>query len=140
MLFLQGGFSSNLAPAKIVGKLLNLFDSTANRVVGGHPPPIPSPSQSSAQVNEQYYQTVPRVSTSQSTMAMSSLMPSTSTEPISEWTGEGKMSMHNRSASEPDIGRTPRQVGDFSPCLRTYNYIINWSGYLVLVLSTETLP
>lgn len=110
----QGGYSSNLAPAKIVGKLLNLFDSTAHRVVGGLPPPIPSTSQSSAQVNEQYYQTMPRVSTSQSTMAMSSLMPSASTEPISEWTGEGnRMSLHNRSVSEPDIGRTPRQ-GDSS--------------------------
>ncbi|KAK6138635.1 hypothetical protein DH2020_027621 [Rehmannia glutinosa] len=30
----QGGFSANLAPKKLVGKLLNLFDSTAHRVVG----------------------------------------------------------------------------------------------------------
>ncbi|KAK4422899.1 protein transport protein SEC16B [Sesamum alatum] len=29
----QGGFSTNLAPKKLVGKLLNLFDTTAHRVV-----------------------------------------------------------------------------------------------------------
>ncbi|KAJ6389244.1 hypothetical protein OIU77_027559 [Salix suchowensis] len=31
----QGGYTANLAPAKLVGKLLNFFDSTAHRVVGG---------------------------------------------------------------------------------------------------------
>ncbi|KAI7982263.1 hypothetical protein LOK49_LG15G02553 [Camellia lanceoleosa] len=73
----QGGYSTNLAPAKLVGKLLNLFDSTAHRVVGGLPPPVPSTSQGAAQASEHYYQTMgPRVSTSQSTMAMSSLIPS----------------------------------------------------------------
>ncbi|PWA40992.1 COPII coat assembly protein, Sec16 [Artemisia annua] len=41
--------STNLAPGKLVGKLLNLFDSTAHRVVGGLPPPVPSISSSSAQ-------------------------------------------------------------------------------------------
>ncbi|XP_057977476.1 protein transport protein SEC16B homolog [Malania oleifera] len=108
----QGGFTTNLAPAKLVGKLLNLFDSTAHRVVGGLPPPVPSASQSSVQDNENYHQlTGPRVSTSQSTMAMSSLMPSASMEPISEWTADGhRKAMHNRSVSEPDFGRTPRQI------------------------------
>ncbi|KAH0644164.1 hypothetical protein KY284_032048 [Solanum tuberosum] len=99
----QGGFSTNLAPAKLVGKLLNLFDSTAHRVVGGLPPPMPT--NGSSQGNG------PRVSSSQSTMAMSSLIPSSSVEPISEWAADsGRMTMHNRSVSEPDIGRTPRQV------------------------------
>ncbi|KAM7525569.1 hypothetical protein LguiA_015471 [Lonicera macranthoides] len=107
----QGGFSTNLAPAKLVGKLLTLFDSTAHRVVGGLPPPVPSASLGSVQVNEHYNQSMgPRVSTSQSTMAMTSLMPSASTEPISEWTADGnRMTMQNRSASEPNFGRTPRQ-------------------------------
>ncbi|KAL7165085.1 hypothetical protein ACSBR2_040878 [Camellia fascicularis] len=107
----QGGYSTNLAPAKLVGKLLNLFDSTAHRVVGGLPPPVPSTSQGAAQASEHYYQTMgPRVSTSQSTMAMSSLIPSASIEPISEWTADGnRMTVHNRSVSEPDFGRTPRQ-------------------------------
>uniref|UniRef100_A0A5B7AAT1 Protein transport protein sec16 n=1 Tax=Davidia involucrata TaxID=16924 RepID=A0A5B7AAT1_DAVIN len=107
----QGGYSTNLAPAKLVGKLLNLFDSTAHRVVGGLPPPVPSTSQGSLQGNEHYNQPMgPRVSTSQSTMTMSSLMPSASMEPISEWTADSnRMTMHYRSVSEPDFGRTPRQ-------------------------------
>jgi hypothetical protein len=109
---LQGGYTANLAPAKLVGKLLNFFDSTAHRVVGGLPPPAPSTSQGSFPGNEHYHQpTGPRVSTSQSTMAMSSLMPSASMEPISDWTADGnRMKMANRSVSEPDFGRTPRQV------------------------------
>ncbi|KAF2299063.1 hypothetical protein GH714_030487 [Hevea brasiliensis] len=104
----QGGYTANLAPAKLVGKLLNFFDTTAHRVVGGLPPPVPTTSQG----NEHHHQPmVPRVSASQSTMAMSSLMPSASMEPISEWAADGnRMTMHNRSVSEPDIGRTPRQV------------------------------
>ncbi|KAF5460201.1 hypothetical protein F2P56_020085 [Juglans regia] len=108
----QGGYTTNLAPAKLVGKLLNFFDSTAHRVVGGLPPPAPSTSQGSVPVNEHYPQpTGPRVSSSQSTMAMSSLVPSASMEPISDWTAGGnRMTMANRSVSEPDFGRTPRQV------------------------------
>ncbi|XP_060179948.1 protein transport protein SEC16B homolog isoform X2 [Lycium barbarum] len=103
----QGGFSTNLAPAKLVGKLLNLFDSTAHRVVGGLPPPMPTSG--SSQGNEHHHQfAAPRVSSSQSTMAMSSLIPS---EPASEWAADNsRMTVHNRSISEPDIGRTPRQV------------------------------
>ncbi|XP_071730794.1 protein transport protein SEC16B homolog isoform X2 [Rutidosis leptorrhynchoides] len=108
----QGGFSTNLAPGKLVGKLLNLFDSTAHRVVGGLPPPVPLTSGSGAQ-NEHYHQpTGPRVSSSQSTMAMSSLVPSTSMEPITQNSAEGnnRRIMHNRSVSEPDFSRSPRQV------------------------------
>lgn len=82
---LQGGYSANLAPAKLVGKLFNLFDSTSHRVVGGLPPPVPSTSHGSSQHNEHDYQKAgPRVSNSQSTMDMSSLMPSASTQPISD--------------------------------------------------------
>ncbi|XP_024996970.1 protein transport protein SEC16B homolog [Cynara cardunculus var. scolymus] len=107
----QGGFSTNLAPGKLVGKLLNLFDSTAHRVVGGLPPPVPSTSGAGAQ-NYHYHQpTGPRVSASQSTMAMSSLVPSASMEPITQKSAEGnnRRIMHNRSVSEPDFGRSPRQ-------------------------------
>ena len=108
----QGGFSTNLAPGKLVGKLLNLFDSTAHRVVGGLPPPIPSTSSSSAQNEHNHQSTGPRVSSSQSTMAMSSLVPSASMEPISQKATEGnnRRIMHNRSVSEPDFSRSPRQV------------------------------
>ncbi|KAJ1375448.1 Sec16, central conserved domain [Sesbania bispinosa] len=107
----EGGYAANLAPAKLVGKLLNFFDSTAHRVVGGLPPPAPSSSQGTVNGSEQHYQNMtPRVSTSQSTMAMSSLVPSASMEPISDWTADNnRMAKPNRSVSEPDIGRTPRQ-------------------------------
>ncbi|KAK4729040.1 hypothetical protein R3W88_022028 [Solanum pinnatisectum] len=120
----QGGFSTNLAPAKLVGKLLNLFDSTAHRVVGGLPPPMPASG--SSQGNEHHHQFVsPRVSSSQSTMAMSSLIPS---EPSSEWAADSsRMTMHNRSVSEPDIGRTPRQV-DSSKDASSSNTGSNASG------------
>ncbi|KAL3619398.1 hypothetical protein CASFOL_036968 [Castilleja foliolosa] len=106
----QGGFSTNLAPKRLVGKLLNLFDNTAHRVVGGIPPPIPT-SGGAAQGNENFQQLGPRVSTSQSTMAMSSLMPSQSTGPTNEWgaADSNRMSMHTRSISEPDFGRSPMQ-------------------------------
>ncbi|XP_060179945.1 protein transport protein SEC16B homolog isoform X2 [Lycium barbarum] len=120
----QGGFSTNLAPAKLVGKLLNLFDSTAHRVVGGLPPPMPTSG--SSQGNEHHQQfAAPRVLSSQSTMAMSSLIPS---EPIGEWAADNnRMAMHNRSVSEPDIGRTPRQV-DSSKERSSSNIASNASG------------
>ncbi|KAJ0681413.1 putative COPII coat assembly protein, Sec16 [Helianthus annuus] len=105
----QGGFTTG----KIVGKLLNLFDSTAHRVVGGLPPPVPSTSGGSAQ--HDYYQQPQkgsRVLTSQSTMAMSSLVPSASMEPINQADGNNRNLMHNRSASEPVFGRSPSPVKD----------------------------
>ncbi|KAG9145163.1 hypothetical protein Leryth_008955 [Lithospermum erythrorhizon] len=93
----QQGGSTNLAPAKLVGKFLNFFSSL----------PPTGPSKLQEHPNQPM---VPRVSTSQSTMEMSSLVPSTSMEPISEWTGDGsRRPMHNRSVSEPDFGRSPRQ-------------------------------
>lgn len=128
----QSGYAANLAPAKIVGKLLNFFDSTAHRVVGGLPPPGPSSSmiQSGFQSNENQFQTLgPKVTggqsimgvslptisasmnvtSSQSTTGMSSLAPSASMEPISQWAvDENKMTLQNRSVSEPDISKTPR--------------------------------
>ncbi|KAM0061468.1 putative COPII coat assembly protein, Sec16 [Helianthus debilis subsp. tardiflorus] len=105
----QGGFTTG----KIVGKLLNLFDSTAHRVVGGLPPPVPSTSGGSAQ--HDYYQQPQkgsRVLTSQSTMAMSSLVPSASMDPINQADGNNRNMMHNRSASEPVFGRSPSPVKD----------------------------
>ncbi|KAI3689683.1 hypothetical protein L2E82_47648 [Cichorium intybus] len=103
----QGGFSTNLAPGKLVGKLLNLFDSTAHRVVGGLPPPVPSTSGSVSQSEHHQQPAWPRVSASQSTMAMSSLIPSASNENSTQ--GNNRRIMHNRSVSEPDFGRSPRQ-------------------------------
>ncbi|XP_047948533.1 protein transport protein SEC16B homolog isoform X1 [Salvia hispanica] len=104
----QGGFSVNLAPKEFIGKLLNLFDSTAHRVVGGLPPPIPTQG-GAVHGNENNYQSAgPRVSSSQSTMAMSSLV-SQSMEPINEWAADSKKTMHTRSVSAPDFKRSPMQ-------------------------------
>ncbi|XP_010530052.1 PREDICTED: protein transport protein SEC16B homolog [Tarenaya hassleriana] len=108
----QGGYTANLAPGKLVGKLLNLFDSTAHRVVGGMPPPAPSLSTGNFLVNEYNHQqrAAAGVSTSQPAMTMPSLMPSVSMEPIREWGGgESKMTVQARSVSEPVFGRTPKQ-------------------------------
>ncbi|KAK1435934.1 hypothetical protein QVD17_01707 [Tagetes erecta] len=133
----QGGFSTNFAASgKIVGKLFNLIDSTAHRVVGGLPPPVPSTFGGNAQLDHhqqaqkgprvftpvpstfgniaqadhhQQAQKGPRVLSSQSTMAMSSLGPSASMEPINQADGNDRNMTHNRSVSEPDFGRSPRQ-------------------------------
>ncbi|CAL0311658.1 unnamed protein product [Lupinus luteus] len=96
-----GGYAANLAPAELVGKLLNFFDSTAHRVVGGLPPLAPSSSQDAVHGNEQHYWPT---SNSKSTMAMSSLVPSASMDPISDWTADNnRMTKPNRSVSEPDF-------------------------------------
>ncbi|MFS7996967.1 putative COPII coat assembly protein, Sec16 [Helianthus anomalus] len=107
----QGGFYANLvAPGKIVGKLLNLIDNTAHRVVGGLPPPVPSTSGGGAQHDHhQQTQMGPRVLSSQSAMAVSSLVPSASMEPIYQADGNNRNMMHNRSASEPAFGLSPMQ-------------------------------
>ncbi|XP_076918508.1 protein transport protein SEC16A homolog [Bidens hawaiensis] len=108
----QGGFSTNLAPGKIVGKLLNLFDSSAHRVVGGTTPPVTSTSSSTMQNNHQQPpQKGLRFFTSQSTMAMSSLVTSPSMEQINQADGNRRM-MHSRSASEPDFSRSTNQDQD----------------------------
>lgn len=132
---MQGGYSANSAPGKLVGKLLNFFDSTAHRVVGGLPPPAPT-LQGGVPGNGHYNQpTGPRVSSSQSTMAMSSLMPSASMEPISDWMADGsRMTMANRSVSEPDFGRTPRQVYSIFQNWKMKTYVCRYSLLCVLLV------
>lgn len=112
-----------MAPSKFVGKLLNLFDSTAHRVVGGLPPPVPSTPHSVAQHKHDRQKLGPLVSNSQPTVSKSSLAPSASMEPISEWT-VSRTPRHNRSISEPDIGKTPRKVCNHISC--------QFLGYLFL--------
>lgn len=132
---MQGGYSANSAPGKLVGKLLNFFDSTAHRVVGGLPPPAPT-LQGGVPGNGHYNQlTGPRVSSSQSTMAMSSLMPSASMEPISDWMADGsRMTMANRSVSEPDFGRTPRQVYSIFQNWKMKTHVCRYSLLCVLLV------
>ncbi|CAN6910008.1 hypothetical protein HID58_076386 [Brassica napus] len=108
----QGGYTANLAPTKLVGRLLNLFDSTANRVVGGMPPPAPHSTTGSLQAKEyhQQQQEATKLPYSQSVNTMSSLMPPASMESLHESGGTGRRTaVHTRSVSEPDFGRTPIQ-------------------------------
>ena len=113
----QGGYGSNLASTKLVGKLLTFFDSTAHRVVGGLPPPVPSNTHVSPQPYEPAQQLgLSGVSNGQSAMAMPLLMPSASMEPISA-SGSDDLTMPNRSVSEPDFSRSPRKVRFFFLCL-----------------------
>ncbi|KAL1208229.1 transport protein SEC16A-like protein [Cardamine amara subsp. amara] len=108
----QGGYTANLAPAKLVGKLLNFIDSTAHRVVGGMPPPAPHSTTGNLRVNEYQHQQqeAAKLPYSQSANTMLSLMPPGSIEPVHEWGGNGRtMAAHSRSVSEPDFGRTPIQ-------------------------------
>ncbi|RWW30415.1 hypothetical protein GW17_00005006 [Ensete ventricosum] len=119
---IQGGYGTSLAPANLVGKLFTSFDRSIHRMIGAPPAPLPPMPQGS--VNDKEAHTVfPRVANSQSTMAMSSLVPSTSGETISEWTGDdSRKSRHNRSISEPDFGRSPKQV-DFSLLLDKVEFV-----------------
>ncbi|VVB08259.1 unnamed protein product [Arabis nemorensis] len=108
----QGGYTVNLAPAKLVGKLLNFFDSTAHRVVGGTPPLAPHSTTGNLQANEYHHQQqeATKLPYSQSVNTMSSLMAPASMEPAHESGGNGRrMAVHTRSVSEPDFGRTPIQ-------------------------------
>ncbi|KAJ0252774.1 Sec16 [Hirschfeldia incana] len=107
----QGGYT--VAPAKLVGKLLNFFDSTAHRVVGGMPPPAPHSTAGNLQPSEYQHhqqQEATKLPYSQSATTMQSLMSHASMEPIRESGANSRtMAAHSRSVSEPDFGRTPIQ-------------------------------
>ncbi|RZR88325.1 hypothetical protein BHM03_00015877 [Ensete ventricosum] len=107
---IQGGYGTSLAPANLVGKLFTTFDRSIHRMIGAPPAPLPPMPQGSVN-DKETYSVAPRVANSQSTMAMSSLVPSASVETMSEWKGDdSKQTRHNRSISEPDFGRSPEQV------------------------------
>lgn len=106
----QGGYGTNLAPAKFVGKLFNSIDRSIHRMMGSPPPALPPIPPGSIQKHEHDNFSPSKVPSSQSTMAISSLMPSSSVETISEWAGDNKRTMHNRSVSEPDFGRSPKEA------------------------------
>ncbi|XP_023634978.1 protein transport protein SEC16B homolog isoform X2 [Capsella rubella] len=105
----QGEYPVNLAPAKLVGKLLNFFDQGKRAV--GVPPPAPHSTKGNVQGSEYYQQQeATKLPYSQSVNTMSSLMPPASMEPVHESGGNGRrMAVHTRSVSEPDFGRTPIQ-------------------------------
>ncbi|XP_028552764.1 protein transport protein SEC16A homolog isoform X2 [Dendrobium catenatum] len=99
----QGGYGANLAPTKLVGKLFNSIDRSIHRMIGL--PPIQN-SADGREINS----LVQKVSSSQSAMDITTLMPSPSVEAISYWTGdESKKVAQNRSISEPNFGRSTKQ-------------------------------
>lgn len=117
---MQGGFSTNLAPKEFIGKLLNLLDNTAHRVVGGLPPSVPTTVGTVHDNGNHYQSSGPRESTIQSSMFIPSLVPSQSMEPISELTADrNQMAMQTRSVSEPDIWKSPVQV-----CFNLYAFLL----------------
>uniref|UniRef100_A0A0D9VB48 Protein transport protein sec16 n=1 Tax=Leersia perrieri TaxID=77586 RepID=A0A0D9VB48_9ORYZ len=109
----QGGYVTNLAPAKLVGKIFTSLDKSISRMMGTPSAPLPPLPQGTASDRESY--TAPaatKFANSQSEMTMSSLMPSTSVQSMSEMADNGvngRKMAHNRSVSEPDFGRTPKQ-------------------------------
>ncbi|CAM8910974.1 unnamed protein product [Rhodiola kirilowii] len=129
----QGGYGTDLAPAKIVGKLLNVWSNARGtagpptnstyqpkNVVtpfihvphfnGGLPPLVPSPSSDKFHNKDAVTHFIPyRVSNSQSTLSMSTLVPPASSESTGEPAdGANNLVMPNRSISEPEIGKTPK--------------------------------
>ncbi|KAF3795216.1 transport protein SEC16B-like protein [Nymphaea thermarum] len=107
----QGGYASNLAPAKLMGKVLTSIDRSIHRIIGAPLPPLPPAGQTNAQnVDTDDQPGVSKLSTGPPRTSVATLMPSASMEPISEWAGDNsRVSKHTRSISEPDFGRSPRQ-------------------------------
>ncbi|PIA59121.1 hypothetical protein AQUCO_00400169v1 [Aquilegia coerulea] len=118
----QSGFGTNLAPTKLVGKIIPFLDRSIHRIMG---PTVP-PGQSGNPNEHDSHPMTQRVASSQSTMAMTSLMPSTSMEPITAWGGgDNRKSMPNRSISEPDFGRSPRQHLHLTPKAKHQTQVVH---------------
>uniref|UniRef100_A0ACD5Z8Q2 Uncharacterized protein n=1 Tax=Avena sativa TaxID=4498 RepID=A0ACD5Z8Q2_AVESA len=110
----QGGYGTNLAPAKLVGKLFTSLDKSISRMMGTPSPTLPPVPQSTVGDREIYSApAAAKFVNSQSVMTMSSLVASPSVHSISEMAensgGAGRKIAHNRSVSEPDFGKTPKQ-------------------------------
>jgi len=107
----QGGYSSNLAPSKLMGMFLTTIDRSIHRIIGAPPPPMPLDSQSGLQSSDlDSYSSVSKVENAFHPPNATTLMPSVSMEPLSEWgANNGKAVMQTRSVSEPDFSRSPRE-------------------------------
>lgn len=110
----QGGYGTNLAPAKLVGKLFTSLDKSISRMMGTPSATLPPVPQGSVGDKETYSApAAAKFVNSQSVMTMSSLTASPSVHSITEMAensgGAGRKIAHNRSVSEPDFGKTPKQ-------------------------------
>lgn len=93
-----------MAPAKLVGKFFTSIDKSINRMIGSAP--LPPTREKEQQHNEHNnFSMTPKVTGSQSTMAMSTLMPSASEETVTD-----KSNFYTRSVSVPNFGSGPKQV------------------------------
>ncbi|KAF3780639.1 transport protein SEC16A-like protein [Nymphaea thermarum] len=110
----QGGYASNLAPAKLMGKVLTSIDRSIHRIIGAPLPPLPPVTEGSIQNDEtDAGPAVLNMSNESSRAGITSRMLSSSMEPISEWSGDSnRASAPTRSISEPAIGISPKQGQD----------------------------
>ncbi|AQK67670.1 Protein transport protein SEC16B-like protein [Zea mays] len=110
----QGGYGTNLAPGKIVGKIFTSLDKSISRMMGTPSAPLPPLPHGSFSDKESH--SIPAAAkfvNSQSVMVMPSLIPSASMQSMTEIAedsgGTGRKIAHNRSVSEPDFGRSSKQ-------------------------------
>ncbi|KAM0903518.1 hypothetical protein ACQ4PT_018612 [Festuca glaucescens] len=101
----QGGYGTNLAPSKIVGKIFSSFDKSLSRMMGTQPAPVPSLSQSSSVDRDTYSAPPANFVNSQSAMSMSSSASEQFVSAMAEDSGPDRKGTHNRSVSEPDFKR-----------------------------------
>lgn len=107
----QGGYSSNLAPSKLMGRFLTTIDRSIHRIIGAPPPPSLSESQSGLQNSDSdSYSSASRVADASHPPNATPLIPSISMEPLSEWAANNRKAvMQTRSISEPDFSRSPKE-------------------------------
>eukprot|EP00252_Welwitschia_mirabilis_P009474 TRINITY_DN2207_c0_g5_i2.p1 TRINITY_DN2207_c0_g5~~TRINITY_DN2207_c0_g5_i2.p1 ORF type:complete len:1751 (+),score=359.98 TRINITY_DN2207_c0_g5_i2:169-5421(+) len=96
----QGGFGSNLAPGKLMGRFISSIDKSLGRIIGGPPPPATSDVHS--HVPHLSVNKLSSGNTFQNPIS-TSLMPSMSMEPLSEQADYKRASLQTRSISAPEI-------------------------------------
>ncbi|TKW19194.1 hypothetical protein SEVIR_4G004500v4 [Setaria viridis] len=130
----QGGYATNLAPGKIVGKLFTSLDKSLSRMMGTQSAPMPPLTQGAANERDVYSPPDTKVVNNQSVMSMSPLMSSASEQSMSEMAGNsgpGREVAHNRSISEPDFGRAPQKAAGSSKAQSTSGSGSSRFGWLV---------
>jgi len=134
----QGGYATNLAPGKIVGKLFTSLDKSLSRMMGTQSAPLPQLPQGAANESQLVMSMSPppdtKILNSQLVMSMSPLVSSASEQSMSEMagtSGPGREAAHNRSISEPDFGRSPQQGAGSSKAQSTSGSGGSRFGWLV---------
>ena len=113
-----------------MGKLFTSLDQTLHRMIGAPPPALPPlpPGHVNSLHTEYDSESImsSKVGNNQSAMSMSALVSSASVETISGWTGDSRKTIPGRSVSEPDFGRSPKQVllSLSSVCFGSYRHEI----------------